>query len=185
MARRLLHLALLALLSLALAGCGGAENERMLPSEDADALLAHLDAAEEFVEEDRCGRARSQLRQAAARTDQLDQQVSDELRRNIADWIAYLRAELPEVCEPEPEETPTPAPTPATPTPATPTPAPTPTPTPEPTPSPTPTPTPDDDDDDEDDEDDNGGGGGGTGGSPGGSGNTGGTGGTPPVGGSG
>jgi outer membrane biosynthesis protein TonB len=126
--------------ALALAGCGD-ENRALIPQDQADQLLALVDEAGSASASGECAAARSSVRKAEAELNELPQRTSEDLKQNVADWLAHLDREIEAECgqeEEEPEETPTATPTET----ATPTPTPTETPTPTPTPTPTATPVP-------------------------------------------
>jgi outer membrane murein-binding lipoprotein Lpp len=125
--------------ALALAGCGS-ENRALIPEDRADQLVALVDEAGSAAASGECDAARRSVREAQAELDGLPRRTSQQLKQNIADWLAHLDREIESGCgqEEEPEETATPAPTET----ATPEPTPTETPTPTPTPTATPTPTP-------------------------------------------
>jgi hypothetical protein len=135
--------ALIFLLALALGGCGS-ENRRMLPEQDASALLTTVDEIESAVSDGECEDAATLVGEAKNQVAELDDSVARSLRRNLRDWLDHIDNRLDNDCKakepsptatPEETETPTPSPT------ETPTPTPTPTATATPTPTATPAPT--------------------------------------------
>jgi outer membrane biosynthesis protein TonB len=143
--RSLLSGAVLA--ALLASGCGR-ENPRLIPREDADALIARVEAAAQASAAGDCAQARDSVAQAKRQVSELPRRVSRRLENNLQAWLRHLDERIQADCTtaaetptPTPTETPTKTPT-TTPTPTkTPTPTPTPTETPTATPTPTPTPT--------------------------------------------
>ena len=134
--------------ALALAGCGG-ENRALIPQDRADQLVSLVEEAGDASASGDCDAARRTVREAELELNGLPRRTDAALKRNLADWLAHLDAEIEGTCgrdeEAEatatstatPEETETPAPTPAE------TETPTPTETPVPTETPAPTVAPD------------------------------------------
>lgn len=135
--------------ALALAGCGG-ENRALIPQDRADQLVSLVEDAAAASASGDCDAARRTVREAELELNGLPRRTDAALKRNLADWLAHLDAEIEQSCgrDEEAEETPAPTATPeatetATPTPeATETPAPTETPVPTETPAPTAEPDP-------------------------------------------
>ena len=131
-------LLLAVLLSALLAVCG-AQNDALIPQDDADRLSGLVADAGSASDAGDCDAARRQVSEAEQQLSALPRKTDPELKQNLRDWLTYLDGQIDDQCEAEPDKTPTPSPT-ETPT-ETPTPTPTPTATPSPTPSPTAAPT--------------------------------------------
>ena len=128
-----------ALVALALAGCGSGDDAALIPQEDADQLTALVADAGDAAAAGECDRARRAVAEAEAELSGLPRKTDRALKANLRDWLEHLDGRIAEECaEPEPEETATPEPTAA----PTETPTPTATPTPTETPDPTATPEP-------------------------------------------
>ncbi len=130
--RSLLSGAVLA--ALLAAGCGR-ENPQLIPSQDADELIAVVDAAGQATAAGDCAQAHDAVADARRRVSELPRTVNRRLERNLQDWLRYLDRRIRVDCVPA-GATATPTPT------ETATETPTPTKTPKPTPTPTETPTP-------------------------------------------
>ncbi len=134
------------LAALLAAGCGR-ENPQLIPRQDANDLIALVEAAGQSTAAGDCAQARDAVAQARRRVSELPRRVSRRLENNLKAWLRHLDGRIQAECgtasaapTATPTETPTETPTP-TPT-KTPTRTPTPTPTPTPTATPTATPTP-------------------------------------------
>jgi outer membrane biosynthesis protein TonB len=138
-------LLLAVLLSVLLAGCG-AQNDALIPQDDADRLSGLVADAGSASDDGECDTARRQVSEAEQQLSALPSSTDKALKQNLRKWLNHLDDQIADQCDPKPEKTPTPTPTEtATETPtatATPTPTPTATPTPTPTPTPTATPAP-------------------------------------------
>jgi hypothetical protein len=124
-----------------LAGCG-AENDALIPPEDADRLSTLVADAGAASDAGECDTARRTVREAEQQLSALPSSTSRRLKRNLNDWLEHLGRQIDDECESAPEETPTPTPTAEPTETATPTPAPTEEPTATPTPTATATPEP-------------------------------------------
>jgi hypothetical protein len=114
-------------------GCAQ-ENPRMIPQDDADALVASLEEVATAVSEGECARATEELAAARSQVDRLPRTVAESLTGRLRQGLDHVGSRIPVDCGPdEPEETATPTVTPEE------------TPPPEPTgtPAETPTATPD------------------------------------------
>jgi outer membrane biosynthesis protein TonB len=132
-------LLLAVLLSVLLAGCG-AQNDALIPQDDADRLSGLVADAGSASDDGECDTARRQVSEAEQQLSALPSSTAKALKQNLRQWLNHLDGQIADECDPKPEKTPTPTPT-ETPT-ETPAPTPTATPTPTPTATPTPTPTP-------------------------------------------
>jgi hypothetical protein len=124
----------------------GQDTSKLIPSGDADAILAALDDAQASLAAGECQAAEDAARRAQRAADGLSRQVDRRLRDRLDDGIAALERELPRDCEaptttatetveptltettppaPTTETTPAPTTTETTPAPTTTTPAPT------------------------------------------------------------
>jgi outer membrane biosynthesis protein TonB len=133
--RRLIVLSV-AVVALAVTGCGGGSSKGLLTSREAASLNGPLADARRAVEASDCNRARSAAQTGQERALDLPSHVDAKLQRNLVDGFSHLQDRINAECAAEPTPTPTPTET------ATPEPTPTETPTPEPTETPSPTPTP-------------------------------------------
>lgn len=143
--------------ALLLSGCTQ-ENPRMIPREDAEALVVSIEEVGAAVSAGACAEATQELGQARQQVDGLPSEVAESLTNRLRQGLEHLEARIPVDCRSEAEEAPTAT---ATPTPTitvepTETPTATPTETATPTPADTPTPEvePDGDDGVSDGEDD-------------------------------
>ena len=119
-----------------LAGCGG-DDRRLIPEDDAQALLAAVDEVQQACSDNDVDTAGRAVADARERTLELPATVDRRLQRNVRRWISHIEQNLEQDCaEEEEEETPTPTATPTE------TPTPTPTATATETPAPTATETP-------------------------------------------
>jgi hypothetical protein len=136
--RPLLALGLL-LAVILMAGCGSEEPE-LIPQSRASALTSTLDEVTSACDAEDPAKAKAAVKAANQQVSELPRRVSNELKRNMRDWLSHIEDRIDRDCEAKEEETPTATAT-AAPT-ETATPAPTETPTPTPTPTPTETATP-------------------------------------------
>src|SRR5829696_3514775 len=133
-------LLLAVLLSAFLAGCG-AQNDALIPQDDADRLSGLVADAGSASDDGDCDAARRRVNEAEQQLSALPSGTEKALKQNLRKWLSHLDDQIADQCDPKPEKTATPEPTEApteTPT-ATATPTPTPTATPTPTPTPAPT----------------------------------------------
>src|SRR5690349_7460006 len=109
------------LAALLASGCGR-ENPRLIPRDDADALIARVEAAGQASAAGDCAQARDSVAQAKRQVSELPRRVSRRLENNLQAWLRHLDDRIEADCTTA-AETPTPTPT------ETPTKTPTPTPT--------------------------------------------------------
>jgi outer membrane biosynthesis protein TonB len=136
--RVILPLALAALAAPAV-GCGQDNSRNLIPSANAEQLVAAVDRIGAACADKDVSEARSAVAEAKAEIASLPPRVDDGLEQNMTEWVNRIDRRLERDCEAAEEETPTATPeTTETPTPtetATPTPTPTATETPEPEPT--------------------------------------------------
>ena len=133
--RVILPLALAALAAPAV-GCGQDNSRNLIPSANAEQLVAAVDRIGAACSDNDVGQARAAVAEAKAEIARLPPRVDDGLEQNMTEWVNRIDRRLERDCEAAEEETPTPTPE------ATEEPAPTETPTPTPTPTATETPEP-------------------------------------------
>ena len=103
-------LLLAVLLSALLAGCG-AQNDALIPQDDADRLSGLVADAASASDAGDCDAARRQVSEAEQQLSALPRKTDRELKQNLRDWLTYLDGQIDDQCEAEPDKTPTPAPT--------------------------------------------------------------------------
>jgi hypothetical protein len=92
--------------ALALAGCGGDDDEgAKIPAAQADSLITQIGQIEDDVNNQRCEGARFHLDELEQRAGQLPRDVSEEVRTNIADAIGDPRRLAADECEGDQTET--------------------------------------------------------------------------------
>src|SRR5680860_1562821 len=80
-----------ALLALGLAACGGSDDERLLPGENAAEIISNLEQVEELATNGQCASAEDAIEQIDAQVQALPATVSDELRQNLSTGLDRLR----------------------------------------------------------------------------------------------
>jgi hypothetical protein len=143
------HLVLGLVLPAALAAGCGSSNPKLIPQDQADALVSTADAIRSACDDHDVAAVHDALDKANQQVSELPRRTSPSLKANLRDWLNHIGDRVGSDCRekatptPTPTETETPTPTDtATPSPTkTPTETPTPTDTPTETPSPTETPT--------------------------------------------
>jgi membrane-bound lytic murein transglycosylase len=137
--RVILPLALAALAAPAV-GCGQDNSRNLIPSADAEQLVASVDRIGDACADNDVRAAADAVAEARAQIAQLPQRVDDRLEANMNQWLNRIDRRLERDCKAE--ETATPAQEETETQTRTPTPTPTPTPTATETPAPEPTETP-------------------------------------------
>src|SRR5680860_935206 len=80
-----------ALLALGLAACGGSDDERLLPGENAEEIISNLEQVEGLATNGQCASAEDAIEQIDAQVQALPATVSDELRQNLSTGLDRLR----------------------------------------------------------------------------------------------